>query len=153
MYREKPLDEVIEDMRNMGERLIPHNPPKAPPTYGEDDLAIFKTRDVMVDGYDVTLHYSKADYDSHLMETLQIYGRHSPFLPFSLICKMARKFLGGHELSLVELFKENRKIYCWYVCVDRRGRPMPLPYDIEVEQCNYEGFNYLYTQPDQVNFI
>lgn len=153
LYKEPKLDEIIDSMRNLGDMLIPHNFPKAPPMNTmEDDLAIFKTREATIDGYPIILHYQKADYEQHLMETLQIYGKNSPFLPFSLICKLAKRFLGPHHLSLVELFKENRKIYIWSVCVDRRGRPIPAPYDMETEECEYEGFNYLYMQPSQVNF-
>ena len=73
-------------------------------------------------------------------------------MPFGLICKLAKRFLGSHHLSLVELFKDNRKIYIWSVCVDRRGRPIQAPYEIDTEECNFEGFNYLYMQPNQVNF-
>ena len=152
-YKEPKLDDIIDEMRTMGDRLIPYNFPKAPPpTEPEDVLAIFKEREAVIDGYPIIIHYQKADYDKHLMETLQIYGKNSPFLPFSLICKLAKRFLGPHHLSLVELFKDNRKIYIWSVCVDHRGRPIPSPYEMDTEECEFEGFNYLYMQPNQVNF-
>jgi hypothetical protein len=153
LHRKEPkLDEVIDSMRTLGDMLIPHNFPKAPPTTMEDDLSIFKEREAIIDGYPMILHYQKADYESHYMETLQIYNKNSPFLPFSLICKLGQRFLGSHYLSLVELFKDNRKIYCWSVFVDRTGRPIPSPYEVETEQCQFEGFKYLYMQPNQVNF-
>lgn len=153
LYKEPKLDEIIEGMRELGDVLIPYNYPKAPPQMTlEDDLAIFKHKEAIVDGYPIILHYQKADYENHFLETLQIYGKNSPFLPFGLICKLAKRFLGKHHLSLVELFKDNRKIYIWSVCVDRRGRPIAAPYEIDTEECNFEGFNYLYMQPNQVNF-
>jgi hypothetical protein len=152
-YKESKLEEIIEGMRALGDMLIPYNFPKAPPpTTMEDDLAIFKQREAIIDGYPIMLHYQKADYDKHLMETLQIYGKSSPFLPFNLICKLAKRFLGPYHLSLVEIFKDNRKIYIWSVCVDRRGRPIPAPFDTETEECEFEGLDYLYMQPSQVNF-
>lgn len=153
LYKEPKLEEVVDQMRTMGDMLIPYNFPKSPPSHGEDELAIFKERECLIEGYPVIIHYQKGDYDRHLMETLQIYGKNSPFLPFSVICKLAKAFLGPHHLSLVELFRDNRKIYCWSVCVDRRGCPIPSLYDVETEQCNYEGFSYLYMQPNQVNFF
>jgi hypothetical protein len=152
-YKESKLEEIIEGMRALGDMLIPYNFPKAPPpTTMEDDLAIFKQREAIIDGYPIMLHYQKADYDKHLMETLQIYGKSSPFLPFNLICNLAKRFLGSHHLSLVEIFKDNRKIYIWSVCVDRRGRPIPAPFEMETEECEFEGLDYLYMQPSQVNF-
>lgn len=152
-YKEEHLDAIIERMRNLGEMLVPYNFPQSPPpTTMEDELAIFKHREAIIDGYPVVLHYQKADYDKHLMETLQIYGKNSPFLPFGLICKLGKRFLGSNYLSLVELFKDNRKIYIWSVCVNRKGQPIPAPYEMETEECEFEGFNYLYMQPNQVNF-
>ena len=42
----------------MGDMLIPYNFPKAPPpTTMEDDLAIFKQREAIIDGYPIMLHY------------------------------------------------------------------------------------------------
>lgn len=153
LHKEPKLEEVIESMRAMGDMLIPYNFPLVlSPITAEDDLAILKQKQVLVDGYPIMLHFQKADYRTHLMETLQIYGKNSPFLPFNLVCKLARRFLGTHHLSLVEIFKDNRKIYIWSVCVDRTGRPISAPYEMESEECDFEGFNYLYVQPNQVDF-
>lgn len=152
LNEEKPLDEVIENMRNLGETLIPKNYPKAPPPLvgTEDDLLMFKKKTIVVDGFNVDIHYQKSDFDDFYTETLQIYGMYAPFLPFGLVCKLAKKFLGSANLSLVEIFRENRKIYCWTVYVDRTGRPIEMPYDIKVESCHFEGLRYSYMQPSQV---
>lgn len=152
-YKEPKLDEIVESMRNLGDMLIPYNFPLAPASVMEDDLAFFKEREAVIDGYPLIVSYQKADYGTHFLETLQLYGKSSPFLPFCVICKLAKRFLGSAHLSLVELFRDNRKIYVWSVCVDRQGHPIPSPYDVEVEQCQYEGFQYLYMQPNQVNFF
>lgn len=151
-YKEPKLDEIVDNMRKLGEMLIPYNFPLAPITL-EDDLAIFKERETVVDGYPIILHYQKSDYQKHFMETLQIYGKSSPFLPFNLVCKLAKRFLGSKHLSLVEIFKNNRKIYIWSVCVDKEGQAISSPYDTETEDCQFEGLNYLYMQPNQVNFF
>lgn len=152
LYNQKPLDEIIENMRSLGETIIPYNFPLAP-LAREDDLAIFKEREIIVDGYQIVINYQKSDYNIYLMETLQIHGKNSPFLPFNLICKLAKRFLGSRHLSLVELFRQNRKLYIWSVCVDRNGKPLPIPYEEETEFCEFEGLNYLYLQPNQVNFF
>lgn len=141
------LDETIEQMRAMGEQLIPHNGPAS-----EMDLHVMKTRDVTVEGYELVLYYTKTKYENHFTEILQIYGKNAPFLPFFLVCKMAKKFLGPAELSLVELFRGNRKVYCWTVNVDEDGKPIRSPFDGDAEDCTYEGFKYSYLQPSQVNF-
>lgn len=153
LYNFIPLDETIENMRLVGEMMVPYNFPLAPMPLGEDDLAIFKERELVVDGYSIIVNYQKSDYQNHLVETLQIHGRTSPFLPFNLICKLGKRFLGTHHLSLVELFRQNRKVYIWSLCVDREGKPIPSPYDNDTESCEFEGFNYLYLQPNQINFF
>lgn len=151
MYKELKLEQIIDQMRTLGDMIVKYNFPKAPLT-DEDELDIFKQKEAIIDGYPVMLHYQKADYDEHFMETLQIYGKNSPFLPFNLICKLGMRFLGRHHLSLVEIFKDNRKIYIWSVCVDASGKPIPSPYEMETEECEFEGFSYNYLQPNQVNF-
>lgn len=153
LYEQKPLDEVIQNIRSLGEMLVPHNFPLVPLMVGEDDLAVLKERELIIDGYEIVVNYQKSDYADHLLETLQIYGKNSPFLPFNVICKLAKRFLGSHHLSLVELFRHNRKLYIWSVCVDRTGKPLPAPYDQDTESCEFEGFNYLYLQPNQVNLF
>ena len=150
-YKQKSLEDIIEDMRNLGNILVPYNFPKAPLTW-EYDLAILKQKEAIIDGYSLVLHYQKNDYDKHFVETLQIYNKNSPFLPFNLICKLGKRFLGANYLSLVELFRDSRKIYIWSVCLDHRGIPIPTPYKMETEECQFEGLNYSYVQPSQVNF-
>jgi hypothetical protein len=86
------------------------------------------------------------------LETFQVLGQDCPFLPFATICKLARAFLGNSNLSLVELFKDNRKIYCWTVVRNKNGVAIPNPYKNNSERCNYEGFAYNYVSPDQVKF-
>lgn len=146
------LEDIIEEMRNVGDLIIDHNFPKMP-ILPEDDLIFFKQREVVIDGYSVTVNYQKSDYGDIFMETLQIYGTNAPFLPFNLICKLGKRFLGSHNLSLVELFKDNKKIYIWTVWVDDDGKPIHAPYEIEAEECVFEGLQYSYMQPNQVDFF
>lgn len=151
MLEQRPIDEVVVSMRRIGERLISFNFPKVPASLlQEDDLVIFKKRSVIVDGYNIDIHYQKSDFEEYLTETLQIYSQYSPFLPFNVVVKLAKKFLGGHDLSLVEIYKDGRKIYVWTVYLDREGRPLKFPFDFPVENCDFDGITYSYMQPTQV---
>ena len=149
--RIKHVDEVISNARIIGEQLMCYNFPQADPRL-EDDLNILKTKEVLVDGYSVILHYSKADYRTYYLETLQILGKNSPFLPFHLVVKIARKFLGNQKLTLVEPMRDNRKIYCWTVTLDRRGIAIDSPNQPPVEAQSYDGFKYTYLDAQHINF-
>lgn len=146
------LDEIIKEMKSLGNVLVPFNYPKTLITW-EDDLAIFKAREVTIDGYNLFLHYQKSDYNEYLIETLQIHNTKHPFLPFNLICKIGKRFLGSKHLSLIEIFKDHRKIYIWSVCLDRSEKPVPIPNQYDTESCEYEGFHYIYMQPKNVDFF
>lgn len=152
MHKKPKLNDIIRNVRALGEMLIPYNFPQSLSKM-EDDLAIFKEREIIIDGYPIILHYQKADYEKYFLESLQIYGTNSPFLPFNLICKLGKRFLGSKYLSLVEIFKENRKIYIWSVCVNKDGKSIPSPEELVTEECEFEGFNYLYMQPSQIEFF
>jgi hypothetical protein len=118
----------------------------------DDDLDIFKEREIVVEGYSLIVYYQKSNYDDYFLKTLQIYNKIGPFLPFNLVVKLGIKFLGDQNLSLVEIFKNNRKIYCWSLATDLNNLPVELPYESELENCEYEGFNYFYVKPSHVNF-
>jgi hypothetical protein len=146
MFKHDKIDVIVQEMRNLGEQFVPYSTPQ-----NENDISILKTRQVTIEGYDLVLYYTKSKFEEHGTEVLQIYGQRMPFLPFYLIFKLARLFLGDLQLSLVELYKENRKIYCWTVNKDLEGNFIPLP-DGFAEECVYEGSKYYYLQPHQVSF-
>ena len=143
------LDELIIEIKNLGDALIPYNFPKAHPNL-ENDLSVLKTNECIIDGYGVIIHYAKADYDDHYLESMQILGKNFPFLPFALVIKVARRFLGNDNLSLVELLKGGRKIYCWTLLSDKDGKTIISPE--ESEYCIFEGFEYRYMDSNSVNF-
>lgn len=145
------LSEIINVMKGVGEVLVPFNFPRT--SYSpEDDLAIFKAREAVIDGYSLYIHYQKSDYDTYFIETLQIHNTKTPFIPFQVICKLGRRFLGSSNLSLIELFREHRKIYVWSLFTDKQGNPIP-PINETLEKCEYEGFEYSYMQPSQADFF
>ncbi len=147
----KSLDENILEMKRTSHFLMNYSFPKVPPE-DEDDINILKVRDVCVDGYDVVLHYSKTDYDNYFLETLQILGKYSSFLPFALVCKIGKRFLGENYLSLVEVFKDNRKIYCWTRVSNYDGESVQMPNQEDARCESYEGLEYVLIDPQDVNF-
>lgn len=152
-YKQQNLDEIVGEMKALGEILVPFNYPKVSVSSWEDDLGIFKARSVVIDGYSLFIHYQKSDYEKYLIETLQIHNTKSPFLPFNLICKIGRRFLGSKDLSLIEIYKEHRKIYIWSLCTDYNGDSIPLPEQKNVESCEFEGLKYSYMQPQNIDFF
>jgi hypothetical protein len=146
------FDDLVDSLRSIGDKLVPYNFPRNDPRL-EDEIHPLKVVETLIDGYEVVICFSKADYKEHFLETVQIFGRSMPFLPFSIVIKVAQKFLGSRHLSLVEIPKANRKVYCWTVCVDRNGGSVASPYEVKSEICKFEGFEYAYMQPDQVNLI
>jgi len=151
MNNEHKLDEIVDNLRKIGEYLVPLNYPKNDPSL-ENDIAILKSANISVDGYDLIIKFSKADYTEYILETLQITGRDFIFLPFDVIVKLGRRILGGHELSLVEFFQDNKKIYCWSVSTNDEGKPVPSPYKNKSKKCSYEGFEYIYIEPKELSF-
>ena len=145
-----PAD-VLETLRIVSQHLVPYTFPMAPAEF-EEDIAPLKKQEIEVDGYSIIVHFNKADYKRYYLESLQILGKHSPFLPFHLVVKLAQRMLGGHHLSLVEFYQDSRKVYCWSVCVDKQGKPMPSPIEDETQPCEFEGFEYAYMQASQLNF-
>jgi len=144
------FEDIVNNMKVLATYFMPYNFPSVPPDQ-EDQINVLKFREIMVDGYNVILHFNKHDYGTHYFETFQVLGKEIPFLPFCLTCKLAKRFLGDNCLSLVEILKENRKIYCWTKITDKSGKPLYNP-KFRGEDCDYEGFQYNYVYPDKVNF-
>lgn len=145
------IQQVVDEMKVLGDTLVPYNWPRNKPEL-ENDLNLLKTRQVQVDGYNIILHFSRADYDTHYLETLQVIGTKAPFLPFCLVSRLAKLFLGDSYLYLVELLRDNRKIYCWSVTLDKEGRPISTNRKQKTETCTYDGWDYEYMYPSQINF-
>lgn len=140
------LDKLVEKMRAVGEQLITYTFPQADMRL-EDEINILKINEIFIDGYWLVIHYNKADYKTHFLETVQIFGKNFLFLPFSVIVKVAKKFLGGHNLLFTEVIKENRKIYCWAIMLDRTGRPMDYS-EGATHSLKYGDIEYKYWKAD-----
>lgn len=151
LFDNKTLDEHIAEMKNLGDVLMQYNFPRKP-AHEESEINILKLRDVVVDGYDVTLHYNKSDHRDYYVCTLQVLSKNTPFLPFSLVCKIAKRFLGSSNVSLVQIFTEGRRVCCWTVVSDKNGKPIQGPHYEKGEGRVYEGFEYVQVNPEYINF-
>lgn len=146
------LEQKINMLKTLGEHLVPYNYPRASQ---QEDLQVhyLKHIDIEVDGYKLQIHYNKADYGDKALITFQITGRNNPFLPFLLVLKVARKCLGDKYLSLLEIYRDKRKIYCWTLVQDNDGNPIQYPYEEDqVTHLEYGGFEYTYMNPNQAKY-
>lgn len=135
----KTIDQHIEEMRNVGDLLVPHSVPNVS-FYEEREVDILKRRSIWIDGYHIAVLFSKSDFGKFCLESLEVSNLTGPFLPMIVACKVAIKFLGGHELKLSEHWVLGRKVYIWTIRVDKKGRPIPSEGDVY----NYGNFTYCY---------
>jgi len=116
----------------------------------------------VIDGYEVVVYHSHCLYGDIRLETLQLYGKFITFLPFRVVCKLAKMVLGEQELALVELmhYREPgrldefaRKIYIWKLYVSPEGTPIPNPFVSDRTRCVFEGFYYDIVPKNQIAFL
>jgi hypothetical protein len=145
------LDKTVQEMRSLGELLADYSYPSVS-SEEEDDISPLKTREVVVDGYELILHYSKQRYeDSRTIECLQILSKHGAFLPFFLVSKLAKKFLGDRFLNFIDVYINGKKVYCWTLNRDRFGEKVQYEYD--AQEIEFEGLKFGYLNPSTVNFL
>lgn len=147
----KKLEENINELKLLGELLIDFNFPKSPPE-NEEIISPLKSREIIIDGYEVIVVYSKSKHPTHYVVSLQITSKYDIFLPFNIVCKLAKKFLGDKGLSLIEMFKNSKKVYCWALILDPNEEIVMESNHTEIVPCNFEGFDYNYMDFKKVNF-
>lgn len=144
---DKPLSHHVLQMKTIADMLVPYSNPAV--DFGEEYLVLpLKCRTVCVEGYEVALNLSKSDFEKYHVYSLQIQAAYTPFLPFSLVCKIGRRFLGSDHLAYIDFIKNNKKIYCWTVKM-RDGRPVPA--SKKTTPHSYEGFEYALMQEGSIN--
>lgn len=147
-------------MRDIANHLVKYSFPQVP-VQEEEVISCLKQREINIDGYDLMVYFNKCKYHDIEMETLQIFGKSFTFLPFSVVCKAARKFLGNKELSYVEVMHHrnkdildeySRKIYVWTVYYDN-GEVVANPFITEFEHRTYDGLNFSHINKNQIKFL
>lgn len=140
---DKKLSQHVEEMKRLSDQLVPYSFPNV--DFEEECIIIpLKCRTVTVDGYDMSVSYSKSDYQKYMVESVQIQSNYTPFLPFNVVCKVARAYLGSEHLSYVDFMKNQKKIYCWTV---RKKRDKAVPPSKKSRPGSYEGFDYRILHP------
>jgi len=145
------LERHIREMKAFGEFLVPYSFPMVSPEE-EIDINFIKSREIEVDGYSVIVYYNKANWEKHYLETIQIIGLYSIFLPFYLICKIGKQFLGDQHLSLIEFYQNGKKIYCWTLMKDKNDNPCQNQLNQDVRSRSYEGLEFDSITLDKINF-
>jgi len=140
---------IIQEMKSLGDLLMPQTFPRADFEV-EQEVLLLKLRTVVVDGYDVIICYSKADYGEYFLESLQVQSAYAPFLPFNVVCNIGKAFLGDDNLSFIEFFREVRKVYCWTI---KSRDENALPPDESSKPNSYEGFNFHILDPSSVDLF
>ncbi len=141
VYKQPPLEETVAQMKRMGDILMPYTYPLRPKSEAED-IAFLKLHEIMLDGYHLFVQYNKSDYGEYLLESVEILAKNTPFLPFVLVCKVAKAFLGDQHLAYVDFWHENRRHYCWTLAKNQNDEVVPGPFKVEMEHGNYEGLEY-----------
>lgn len=134
-----PLEQHVQELRDLAKTLTPYSFPKVK-VEDDQEVIVLRSRQLIVDGFDVAVTFCISDHDKYLMETLQIHGVHTPFLPFALVCKIAKYFLGSENLSFTDVVRENRKFYCWSLRKRKNGKVLPAKKANASD--SYEGFTY-----------
>ncbi len=140
------IKKIVSEMRAMGKLLSNFSSSK-----DEDEISLLKSREVYIDGYEIVLHYGETIFDEHHLECFQCLGVRSPFLPFSVVTKLARKFLGEEHVCFVDVFIDNKKVYCWTVSKDPDGKI--LESKSILKEGSFEGFDFDYLNPKNINFF
>ncbi|MGH7174816.1 MAG: hypothetical protein ACREGR_00455 [Minisyncoccia bacterium] len=143
-------------MRNLAEVLIPYTVPLVKAEY-EDDINFLKMNAAVVDGYEVEIHctkgfYQTQEYGTYYLTSIQINSKYAAFLPFNLVVKIAKTFLGTDYVGCVDFIKDGQKHYCWTLTQDEKGRPIPNPTKVKTWKESYEGWEYERLDPSGVNF-
>ena len=145
----KRLFKTIKEMQSLATQLIPHTFPQV--EFSEEQHVLcLKKRTTTIDGYEVILCYSDAQYKEYLLSSLQIQPIHGPFLPFAVVCKVARAFFGSRNLSYIEFFRNNKKVYCWTIKAREGKRLLPGK---KTKPGSYEGFYFRILHPSSVDLF
>jgi len=141
----------VKQMKGMAEILTEYSFPSVSPV-DEEAISLLKQRIVTIDGYEITLYYSKCNYKNDIvLKTVQVYSRTMTYLPFRLLCKIAKIFFGSEEPGYIDMSDsklygtpDSRQVYIWTVYYDKNGI-IPFeknPIFSDLFRCEFEGFVY-----------
>lgn len=135
----KALKQHVKEMKAMAEMLMSRTYPMVN-FEKERQTLVFKQRAIVVNGYELILSLNKSNYNTYHSLSIQIQSVYSPFLPFNLICNLAKAFLGDINVTYVDFARNSKKLYCWNIRTRPNGEILPPAQDTELSF--YEGFTY-----------
>lgn len=118
--------EHVKQMKGMAELLAKKSFPTVSPM-DEEEISVLKQRIITLDGYEVTIYCSKSSHNGITLDTVQIYSRNMSYLPFRIVCKVAKMFFsiepGFMDISDSRLLgtPEYRQIYIWTTYSNQDG--------------------------------
>lgn len=130
-------DEIVS-MKRMARMLVPYSFPQVP-LAEELDVMILKTRTITIDGREVLTIFNRSEYPDTVVESLQVASCHFPFLPFNVVARLGKAFLGTRQLYYTDFFEKKKKYYCWFVRT-QNGERIPPEGDFEIKR--YEDLEY-----------
>jgi len=148
MHHNKKLDDIVTEMRAISQQLVRYTFPKVA-IQEEQEILPLKVRSVDIDGYEVVVSFSRAEYKKDFVESLQIQARYSLFLPFNVVCKLGIAFLGDKYLAYTDFFKEDHKIYCWMIRLENN---QVVPPTTKAVPASFENFDYYMLNPGYLDF-
>jgi hypothetical protein len=147
MQKECSLQDHVKEMRALALLLISHTFPIA--EFDEEfEILPLKCRTILVDGYELQVTFSIAEYPKYMVESIQIQSLYTPFIPFNVVCKVARFFLGKKNLAYTDFLRNNKKVYCWTV---RKKDGVPITPNDVAQNSVYEGFEYSILNPGSLD--
>ena len=135
---ENDFEKQVENMKNIAEMLASQSTPQVSDAH-EEEISILKRRTATVDGYEVNLYFSRHDHNDYCFDVLQVQSKDFSYLPFNLVCKIGRKFLGDEGLGYLEFKSQENKVYCW--SVKHSDGELILP--VNSKPGKYQGFEFL----------
>jgi hypothetical protein len=146
------FDQKVEIIKKSAKFLCSMTYPKC--KIGDDsDLVILKTTEVVVDGYDSGIFFSISDFGDYKIKVLQIWPLYYYFIPFNVISKIAKKFLGDQGLSFFEIWSNDRMLYCWTLVLDKEDQVINDFYRVNQKENFFSDFRYYSMEPGEINII
>lgn len=114
------------------------------PNYGaslESALAGFKIWNFSLDGYRVSVYFSKSTLSDMRVVSLQIWSTDLSFLPFSVAIKVVKEFMKSSGACLFQIRNAEKLVYCWTKMTSEDGETL-VPVDDLAEEKFYGNYQY-----------
>lgn len=121
----------------------------------ENEMLLLKKSEICFDGYNLIFHYTKSNYESYILENLQVYARDFSILPFNVPFKFAKSFFKDiNNISYLESEVDNKRVYCWiYLRKKNNSSEILLPIKEFSKSLSYDGIDFFYIMLPFLDFL